>query len=1136
MRELHSPSQINSPRTQEGYHKLESQPVRHGSFFSWIVFSFANPLLKLGNTRQLNMDDLQLGRQRDMEFNLEALRIRLAGSVKVPGSTKAVRETLKEKTARKTWTSPTVVVYMLYAVIDVAAFAGLGVIALSMAAGILIAALTGQAFGSIMMRKDERMKSVKEVFGAIQIVKFNAWEDKFAEKIRKLRALELKAVAKFAYLNALNVFLMWSSPIVVSAVSFAVYSLAMDKPLTASKVFTSIALFNAIRDPLRAMPQAIQSCIQAGVSLNRVATFLKLEDFEPTNVTKEDPSQPNDVIVSVQDGSFGWSKDTPLLKDVNFSVKKGDLVVVHGSVGAGKSSLCSALLGEMGKLSGSVFVRGRVAYYSQQTWIQNMTIRDNILFGNQFELIKYQRVLEVCRLLPDLAQFPGGDATEIGEKGINLSGGQKARLCLARACYSDADLIILDSPLAAVDAVVQSEIFSECICGLLADKTVILVTHSPDIIASDAANYKIQVEDGVLSGERREPEKHRSWYASKLIANTPVEAREPESDATKQVNTEAGRMIIEEERHDGRVSKSVFASYFRATGGITICSVLLFVQSLWQGFQVASDFWLSHWVSENKKAYDASETGHYMTIYSLLGAGGALMVLSRAVIVAFLGLRASRKLFDSMTHSLLSAPLKFFDANPIGRVVNRYGEDMSAVDFSVPGSFGSTLAFLFFTVVQLGTAIYTVQYFGFIVIPLVYIYIKISMYFLAPSREVARLLKVSASPVLSHINESEQGVVHIRAFGDAYVERAIDENFKRIDVSSRAWFVFSVGRQWFQVRMQLIGCGIIILIVSSLVYLRNQLSPGVVGLAFSYALSVDGSISMLVQMYSWLEISMVSPERVSEYAAILPEGVGSKLVIEPSADWPRQGSIQFEDVVFSYKEGAVPVLKGLSFEIKNNEKIGIVGRTGAGKSSLTMALFRINELDSGRIVIDGHDVAAIPLRSLRSKLSIIPQAPVLFKGTLRAYMDPFDEYTDAEIWNAFEKVEMKEQISALENQLLYELSENGENFSVGERQLFCMARALLAKTRIVVMDEATASIDHTAEKRLQTMIERDLKDATVLTIAHRLATVLNSDRIMVLSDGVVVEFDTPRNLVKNPDGVFYGLAKEGGYLDRLLEE
>jgi len=279
---------------------------------------------------------------------------------------------------------------------------------------------------------------------------------------------------------------------------------------------------------------------------------------------------------------------------------------------------------------------------------------------------------------------------------------------------------------------------------------------------------------------------------------------------------------------------------------------------------------------------------------------------------------------------------------------------------------------------------------------------------------------------------------------------------------------------------------------------------------------------------------MVSPERILEYAAIPAEGSEKPLVIEPSSQWPRQGSIQFENVVFSYKEGAPAVLKGLSFDIKNNEKIGIVGRTGAGKSSLTMALFRINELDSGRILLDGEDISSLPLRSLRSRLSIIPQSPVLFKGTLRAYMDPFDEYTDAEIWSAFEKVEMKEQISALENQLSYELSENGENFSVGERQLFCMARALLTQTRIVVMDEATASIDHATEKKLQRMIERDFKDATVLTIAHRLATVLDSDRIMVLSDGKVVEFDTPRNLAKNPSGAFYELAKEGGYLDRLL--
>jgi ABC-type multidrug transport system fused ATPase/permease subunit len=334
--------------------------------------------------------------------------------------------------------------------------------------------------------------------------------------------------------------------------------------------------------------------------------------------------------------------------------------------------------------------------------------------------------------------------------------------------------------------------------------------------------------------------------------------------------------------------------------------------------------------------------------------------------------------------------------------------------------------------------------------------------------------------------------------------------------------------------MELIGCGVVIAVVLSLVCLRKYLSPGLVGVAFTYALSIDSRLARLVRVWSWLEIEMVSSERIMAYASILPEGEQSTLAIEPSQQWPRTGTISFEKVVFSYKQGGLPVLKGLSFDIRNNEKIGIVGRTGAGKSSLTMALFRINELASGRILIDGTDIATMPLRTLRSKLSIIPQSPVLFKGSLRGYMDPFDEFTDADIWSALEKVDMKAQVASLEGQLAYELSENGDNFSVGERQMLCMARALLTRSRIVVMDEATASIDHATEKKLQRMINRDFRDATVLTIAHRLGTVLDSDRIMVLSDGRVVEFDSPRSLVKDRRGVFYELAKEGGYLDTFV--
>ncbi|DAZ92485.1 TPA: hypothetical protein N0F65_012715 [Lagenidium giganteum] len=1114
--------------------------------FMWLAAFFATRILNAVVAAQ-------------MSFHLELIALRVTVSLKTLIFQKAMRRSIMSKNEKSVdisnlytsdvsnilwaafqinnlWILPLqigVVVYMLYWVIDLAAFAGLAVIGLSMIASFVIIKFSGDAFDDIMAHKDERMKAIKEVFGAIQIVKLNAWEIKFADKIRKLRNIELGAIARYMYLGALSIFVLWASPLFVSTTSFAVYSLVLQQPLTAAKVFTAISLFNAIRDPLRDLPSVIQTCIQAKISFERVAEFLAIEEFDPTNVDRDGSKYPEDVVIQVKNGSFGWTKDNALLKDVNMTVKKGDLVVVHGTVGGGKSSLVSALLGEMEKLSGSVFVRGRTAYYSQQAWIQNMTIRENILFGLPFDQHKYQKVVEACGLVPDFEQMPGGDATEIGQKGVNLSGGQKARVALARACYSDADLFFFDSPLAAVDAVVQSEIFAKCICGLLEDKTIVLVTHAPDIIASEAANFKIGVEGGLLTCSRKDITQPRSTYAPKL---SPRKVKAAKSAEEQEKEKEVGRLVDEEEREEGRVSKEVFMRYFNALGGIKVCVLLVVVQTLWQVCQIGSDFWLSHWTGAKgvAPADIQAEASYNMTIYALLGAGAALMVGARSTTVAFVGLRASRHLFDSMTRSLLGAPLRFFDANPIGRIVNRYSEDMSSVDFMLPFAYGGFLATLFFTVCQLATAVYMVNFLGIFIIPLVYLYVKIGNFYLAPSREVSRLWKVSSSPVLSHITQSEEGVAIIRAFGPDFVERAIDENFARIDVNNMVWFAETVTGQWFQVRMQLLGCGVVIVVVSALVYLHDMLSPGLIGLAFTYALSVDGGLASLVRVWSWVEISMVSPERILEYAAIPAEGSDNVLVIEPAKQWPTKGTITFDNVVFSYKPEAAPVLKGLSFEIKNNEKIGIVGRTGAGKSSLTMALFRINDLSSGRITIDGVDIATTPLQSLRSRLSIIPQAPVLFRGTLRAYMDPFDEFEDAQIWSAFDKVELKDMVSGLENQLSYELSENGENFSVGERQMLCMARALLNQSRVVIMDEATASIDHATEKKLQNMIERDFQDATVLTIAHRLATVLDSDRIMVLSDGKVIEFDTPKNLVKNTNGTFYQLAKEGGYLDRLL--
>ncbi|KAI9981133.1 hypothetical protein PInf_009667 [Phytophthora infestans] len=856
-----------------------------------------------------------------MNYALELIALRLTVTLKTLLFQKAMRRSLRTKNnsstvdianlltsdvnnvlwatfqVNKLWVIPiqiVVAVWMLYAVIDLAAFAGLAVIAVSMLASYLLARFSGAAFADLMQRKDERLSVVKEVFNAIQVVKLNAWEGKFAKKIRSFRSVELSAVKRFLYLGAVNITILWSSPLAVSAVSFAVYAIVMGNELTAAKVFTAIALYNTLRDPLRDLPTVIQMFIQAKISIDRFSDYLSLEEFNPANVSRSDPKQHDDVVMAIKDGIFGWTKDTPLLSHVDLAVKQGDLVIVHGSVGSGKSSLCSALLGEMDKLAGNVFVRGRVAYYSQQTWIQNMTIRDNILFGLPYHSNKYAKAIAACGLLPDLKQFPGGDLTEIGQKGVNLSGGQKARVCLARACYSDADIFLLDSPLAAVDAIVQSQIFGDCICNLLAEKTVVLVTHSPDIIANEAANMKVLVEDGNVKDTRNNVDLPRTSYT------LPVSPRSTKDDDGDIQDKTAGRFIDEEERVEGRVSKDVFLKYFDSLGGLKVCIFLFVVQMLRQAFQIGSDLWLSRWTGQK---YYSDETVYNVTVYDMLGVGTAVMVLVRAGTVAVIGLRASRHLFDTMKMSLLKAPLRFFDANPIGRILNR----------------------------------------------------------------------ISASPILSYVSQSEEGVAVIRAFGQETVERMVEENFRRNDVNCQAWFAQMVLKYWFQLRMQLVGFGVVTLVVSSLVYLHNFLTPGLIGLAFTYALSVDGSLASLVMSWSWLEIQMVGPERILEYGAIPAEGSQRPLVIEPDASWPRSSTVQFQDVVFSYKPGGKPVLKSISFSIQTNEKIGIVGRTGAGKSSLTMALFRINELVSGRILIDGVDIATMPLRTLRSNLSIIPQ-------------------------------------------------------------------------------------------------------------------------------------------------------------------
>ncbi|RQM11377.1 hypothetical protein B5M09_002672 [Aphanomyces astaci] len=1096
-----------------------------------------------------------------------------------------------------------VTLVLLYNLLGWASLLGSATIFVVLVGNHFLAMAQKRILQALMELKDDRMKSVNEVFGAMQVIKFNAWEEKFEAKIHGQRALELDQVWNLFALQATQMAIMYIAPVAVTITSFATYTLVMHETLSASKMFTALSLFALLRYPLSALPQVVASLLQALVAIQRFMDFLNMDEHDSTVVlTPHTVSSSqlglyhaNSVHVHIDNASFGWAPQCPIYFHWNLTVKRGELAVVHGHVGQGKSSLCSALLGEMIKVDGAVYVGGSVGYFSQQPWIQNLTVRENILFGKPYDRVKYHNVIEACALTKDLAAFPAGDRTEIGQKGVNVSGGQKARISLARACYSDADIFILDSPLSAVDAIVQNEIFTKCFLGLLRHKTVLLVTHSPEIIASPHVDRLIEIVDGNLlviekhktprdssSEDDRLPpplvpplraSRSHEWSdddnglddgndddvaASTRIHNhdlfvtptasspfplqydgavfTPVDLI---SSATFEDHH--GKLIFDEERSEGRVSSAVFQGYLDAIGGWPVVATWVLLLSSWQLLIVSSDLWLSRWTSvaassaaeDDDDAVVAGTSTYYLCVYAALSASGVVMTVLRTYTILMSCLRASRRLFDAMNKALLRAPMRFFDTNPLGRLLNRFSNDMNTVDTQLPLLLSGMLALVFMTLFQLGTTLVVIRYMGLVIVPLLYMYLRMAAFFVHPARAIERVNKTTKSPMLNLISEAIEGALVVRAFGSNQVRRFHRMHHRNVDTNNQAYVAAQVVNQWFSLRIQLLSTVLLLVISLSLVFLRDVLSPGLIGLVFSYLFTILPWFEIIVNLWSSFETFMVGPERVSEYAHLAsePPRVVSGAV---PASWPSSGDIRFEHVSFRYKPHDPLVLQDVVAHIRSGEKIGIVGRTGAGKSSLTMALFRINDVASGVIRVDGVDIATVGVKTLRSAIAIIPQNPVLFKGSLRNYLDPFDEFSDADLWDALAHVRLGGRIGAVAGGLDSPVEENGENFSVGERQMLCMGRALLRQARIVVMDEATAAIDHNTDQALQHVIRTEFASSTVLTIAHRLDTVLDSDRIFVFDYGRLVQCDAPAALIEAGTGIFYELCHEGGYLDKVV--
>ncbi|KAF9956193.1 hypothetical protein BGZ72_002945 [Mortierella alpina] len=860
------------------------------------------------------------------------------------------------------------------------------------------------------------------------------------------------------------------------------------------------------------------------------------------------------------------SRDTfgPVLHNVSFTIQRGSLTAVLGRVGEGKSSLVGALLGEMYKYSGSVRAFGSLAFVAQSAWILNDTVRNNILFGHKYDKERYLQVIRACALAPDLKMLVNGDKTLIGEKGVNLSGGQKQRISIARAVYADADVYIFDDPLSAVDAHVDRHIFEEAISKMLAGKTRILVTngatHLQEVdqiivikqgrISQDGtyenlmqdtqgdllrmiAESKIVVskesddepaidletdfgDEGIIMDES---EKQPAAVSEKR----PTIQQRKSTKAEEVVDLEEHNLVDDEVNNEGRVDWAVYKYYFRSMG-YPVFFFFALVCITYLGTISGTQVWLQIWGNENYKAVPSHDNQYWILTYlAWVMATAFALIMAIITFLLLLARRASKFLHTSMISPLVNSPMSFFDTTSSGKIINRFAHDFSTIDLRLPFSLLTIFLNIMVVIMQIAFCIAATPYFLILMVPLFGCYYYLAAYYLVSSREIKRLDSAARSPMYAHFGETLNGLVTIRGYGDA--DRFSTQATKLLDQSQQVFYLTNTTERWLQVMLQLLSDIVTTFIALMAVVQRNSASAGIFAIVLNEITGFTDNVQAVMSSVCDIETTIVSVERVKEYSELTPEAPYEIPDSKTDKNWPQHGGIEFQNYSTRYREGLDLVLKNVDISIRAGERVGIVGRTGAGKSSVTMALFRMIEATEGRIVIDGVDTSTLGLEELRSRLTIIPQDPFLFGGTIRANLDPFSQYQEADLWAALEAASLKQYVSSLPEGLSTEVENGGENMSLGQRQLVNLARAMLNKnTKVLCLDEATAAIDIETDNAVQRALRKSFTGCTVLTIAHRINTILDSDRILVLEHGRVAEFDKPAALLADRSSIFYSLV------------
>ncbi|KAI1798260.1 multidrug resistance-associated ABC transporter [Ganoderma leucocontextum] len=1047
---------------------------------------------------------------------------------------------------------------------------------------------------------DQRVRMTSEVLSGIRLIKYYAWESFYAQQVSTLRDREVRTIRRLAAARSLLIGTVTIIPIAATVLSIVTYALTKHSlniaiifssvqyfgiirmplillPVVLASATDALVALRRIGAFMRAeelsVPYEIDARADSAVdvdgdftwetvrkdanAINLAAKFGK--DKKAMAVEKKGRKKGDDSLlptalntptgasparsaenVSAAGGSGEVKEkeqEKPFeLKGIKLKIPKGSFVAIVGRVGSGKSSLVQALIGEMRKTRGECTFSSTAAYVPQTAWIMNATLRQNIIFGQPEDDARFHDIIKACCLEPDLEMLPNGEQTEIGEKGINLSGGQKARVSLARAAYSGADIVLMDDSLSAVDSHVGKKLLDNCLLrGPLADKTRVLVTHTLHVL--DKTDYIYVMDEGVVAEEGTYADlmKDGRMFARLMeeYGSQEENKREEVVDAQQEnkivvpaeVKKGTQKLMQDEERITGAVPWSVYSKYIAFGGGWTVLLLFLLV-ALSQAAQVANTLFLGFWTSSSIHGFTQ---GDYMGTYAALGVGSGLFAFALSLNISMMSLTAGLKMFKRAFLAVVRSPVAFFDTTPLGRIMSRLSKDQDTVDTELAMIANQVLTTASSVIGTAGLVFYTFPYLGIMFAPLIVLYYLAAIYYRRSSVEAKRLDSNLRSILYASYTETLTGLSTVRAYRsqDRFVRNAEQGQ----DLENRAYYMTIAIQRWLGVRLDILGNMLILGICLFAAGFRHTVDPSKIGVVLTYTLSITQSFSTLVSNYAQNEQNFNAVERILYYTELTSEG-NATTPTDPPPSWPEGGAIEFKDVEMSYRPGLPPVLKGVSFRVNPGEKIGIVGRTGAGKSSLLQALFRIVNLDSGTIEIDGKNIAQMGLEALRRRLALVPQDSLLFQGTVRENLDPLNTRTDAEILDSLKRAWLlprdgpPDSVAESKFTLDSQVSDEGTNYSAGEKQLLALCRALVKNSRIIVLDEATSSVDVETDAKVQRTIQTEFASSTLLCIAHRLNTIVYYDRILVMDAGQVAEFDAPLKLFDKEDSVFRSLCNE----------